>query len=107
MKALYTLRTVSVLMVAGVILAGCLDEKLDRITKFEPGVYLGKLDTQLSNKQRDVLVRRARLQSGVVQVTGGGGILAAPSRPSSVRTPSDSTAFFGKLNSRTANQKGP
>ena len=63
MKALYTLRTVSVLMVAGVILAGCLDEKHDRITKFEPGVYLGKPDTQLSNKQRDVLVRRARLHA--------------------------------------------
>ena len=107
MKALYTLRTVSVLMFAVVILSGCLDEKHDRITKFEPGVYLGKPDTQLSTNQRDVLVRRARLQSGVVQVTGGGGILAAPSRPSSVRTPSDSAAFFGKLNSRTANQKGP
>ena len=107
MKALYTLRTVSVLMVAGVILAGCLDEKLDRITKFEPGVYLGKPDTQLSDKQRDVLVRRARLQSGVVKVTGGGGILATPLRSSSVRTPSDKADFFGKLNSRAANQKGP
>ena len=85
MKALYTLRTVSVLMIAGVILAGCLDEKRDRITKFEPGVYLGKPDTQLSANQRDVLVRRARLQSGVVQVTGGGGILATPSRSSSGR----------------------
>ena len=107
MKALYTLRTVCVLMIVGVVLTGCLDEKRDRITKFEPGVYLGKPDTQLSNKQLDVLVRRARLQSGVVQVTGGGGILAAPSRSSSVRTPSNSAAFFGKLNSRAANQKGP
>ena len=107
MKALYTLRTVSVLMIAGVILAGCLDDKHDRITKFDPGVYLGKPDTQLSDKQRDVLVRRARLQSGVVQVTGGGGILAAPSRSSSVRTPSNSATFFGKLNSRAAHQKGP
>ena len=107
MNALYTLRNVSVLMIAGGILTGCLDDKHDRITKFEPGVYLGKPDTELSAKQTDTLVRRAKLQGGVVQVTGGGGILAAPSRSSSVRIPSNSAAFFDKLNSRTTHQKGP
>ena len=100
-----TLGTISILLIASVTLAGCLDEKRNRITKFEPGVYKGRMDTKLTAAQKSALARRTVHQSGVTQVTGGGSRPASTS--SSVRMPSDSAVFYGKLNSRAANQKGP
>ena len=106
MKALKTILTVSVLLVAGGLLTGCLDEKRGRITEFEPGVYKGKPDTRLTGDQRKELARRTVYQSGVTQVAGGGTGPKANSAGSSVRKPSENAAFYSRLNARTANQKG-
>lgn len=104
MKARKTLGTVSVLVTAGVVLAGCLDEKRNRITKYEPGVYKGRADSKLTPAQRRELARRTVRQSGPA-TTAGGGAARAAAASGSVRTPSE--ALYGRLNTRAANQKGP
>ena len=94
-------------LIVGGLLTGCLDEKRGRITEFEPGVYKGKPDTNLTLEKRRELARRTVYQSGVTQVTGGGGGGSkVTSTTRSVRRPSDDAAFYSRLNARTANQKG-
>ena len=61
----------AVLMVP--LLAGCRAEEQNRITMYEPGVFLGKKKSGLSQDQLRVLHRRARGQAGSIKPTGGGG----------------------------------
>ncbi len=69
--------------VSAVLLAGCRAEEQGRITEYQPGVYLGKKDTQLSQAQ----VRRLRLR-GVLQGNGINRPARGGARKSDVRKPS-------------------
>ena len=52
--------------VSAVVLAGCRAEEQGRITQYQPGVYLGKKDTQLSQAQvRALHLRSAKLPHAV------------------------------------------
>jgi hypothetical protein len=67
------------------LLAGCRAEEQGRITKYQPGVYLGKKDTQLSSAQvRDLRLRSAYQGNAVYRNVGGG------ARKSDVRRPTAS-----------------
>jgi hypothetical protein len=88
------------------LLSGCLDEKQNRITKYEPGVYLGKKDSALSALRRIELRRRVREQSGFIQPAGVSN-RASKTATGSLRNPKDSIAFYSRLNSRATNQRGP
>ncbi len=69
--------------VSAVLLAGCRAEEQGRITKYQPGVYLGKKDTELSAAQVRVLRLRSTVQGNdAVYRIGGGGV-----RKSDVRKP--------------------
>jgi outer membrane murein-binding lipoprotein Lpp len=60
-------------VVSTALLAGCRAEEQGRITQYQPGVYLGKKDTELSSAQvRDLRVRSA-FQGDAVRRTVGGG----------------------------------
>ena len=103
MKARNSIRVAGALTIAGLMLTGCLDDKKDRITNFEPGVYKGKMDTSLSDAQERALQSRARLQSGSVSPAGGGG--GGKRAGANVRPP---TAIdLPALNNRVRNQKSP
>ncbi len=60
----------AVLMVP--LLAGCRVEEQNRITMYEPGVFLGKKQSVLSQDQVRALHHRARGQAGSINPTGGG-----------------------------------
>jgi len=109
MKARKSVGILSILIGVCLMLSGCLDDKHDRITNFEPGVYKGRADTKLTDTQRKVLLRRAAHQSGMATASGGGGGggVSAPPVSGSVRMPEDSMALYGRLNARAANQRGP
>jgi len=96
MKVRKIFTAVGAVYLAAVALAGCRSEEQGRLTNYEPGVYKGKPDTELTEDQRRELMRRALMQSGSTQPAGGG----SPTRD--VRKPIDS----GALNERTRNQKG-
>lgn len=63
--------TMSVALVAGSILAGCREDEQGRVLMYEPGVYKGQSDQQLGEATADELRRRARMQSGVTEPSGG------------------------------------
>ena len=65
------------------LLAGCRAEEQGRITNYQPGVYLGKKDTQLSPAQVRTLHLRSAKQGSAVYRSGGGA-----ARKSDVRKPS-------------------
>lgn len=67
------------------LLAGCRAEEQGRVTKYQPGVYLGKKDTQLSSAQVRDLRLRSVFQGDAVNRTVGGG-----ARKSDVRKPAAS-----------------
>ncbi len=69
--------------VSAVLLAGCRAEEQGRITKYQPGVYLGKKDTELSKAQVRQLSLRSLHQGDAVSRNLGGG-----ARKSDVRKPS-------------------
>ena len=72
--------------VLAVVLAGCRAEEQGRITQYQPGVYLGKLDTQLSQAQlRQLRLRNTRQRSAVYH-SGGGGRKSDVRMPSGART---------------------
>ena len=72
-----------VVAVSAALLAGCRAEEQGRITKYQPGVYLGKKDTELSQAQVRQLGLRSRKQGDAVYRNAGGG-----ARKSDVRRPS-------------------
>ncbi len=49
---------------AGLALAACDQNEQGRIRNYEPGTYLGEVDTPLTEEQQDALRQRARAQSG-------------------------------------------
>ncbi len=73
-----------VVAVSAVVLAGCRAEEQGRITNYQPGVYLGKKDTELSQAQVRALRLRSVKQGSAVYRSGGGGAV----RKSDVRKPS-------------------
>jgi len=50
-------------MIVALALAACNEEQRGRPTKIEPGMYQGKMDTQLSDAQREALRQRGRAQT--------------------------------------------
>lgn len=58
---------------SALFLAGCRAEEQGRITQYQPGVYLGKKDTNLSSEQVRQLRIRSTMQSSAVYRSGGGG----------------------------------
>ena len=62
-----------VVAVSAVVLGACRAEEQGRITEFKPGVYLGKMDTQLSSAQVRQLGQRTNMQRSAVFLSGGGG----------------------------------
>ncbi len=54
------------------LLAGCRAEEQNRITMYEPGVYMGKKQAVLGDDQVRALRYRVRGQSGSTKPTGGG-----------------------------------
>lgn len=58
-------------------LVACRAEEQGRITRYKPGVYLGKQDAQLSESQREEINRRTATQGDSnFHVPGGGGAAA-------------------------------
>ncbi len=78
--------------VSAVVLAGCRAEEQGRITEYQPGVYLGKKDTQLSQAQVRELRLRSAKQGSAVYRSGGGGA----ARKSDVRKPSPDSVRLRK-----------
>ena len=88
---------------AVLVLSGCRAEEQGRITNYQPGVYLGKLDTMLTEEQRRQLRQRSVYQgSGIAG--GGGGSAAGPRRAS---TSEGSALDLGQLKIRARSQGGP
>jgi hypothetical protein len=54
-------------------LVACRAEEQGRITRYKPGVYLGKKDTPLGEAQREALSQRATPQGDSNYRTVGGG----------------------------------
>lgn len=52
------------------LLAGCRAEEQDRITMYEPGVYMGKKQPPLTEDQVKALRYRTRGQSGSTSTVG-------------------------------------
>ncbi len=97
MKARRLFTVAGALLMTGVFLVGCRSEEQDRYVRYEPGVYKGEADTQLTEMQRRALRMRSDRQSGSAAEGGGA------SKPQS--TPI-SRSDLGKLNVRARNQKG-
>ncbi len=97
MKARRIIRVAGALMMVGVFLVGCRSEEQDRFVRYQPGVYKGQADTQLTAVQRRALRMRSDYQGGSA-VAGGGA-----SKPESMPI---SRSDLGKLNLRGQNQKG-
>jgi hypothetical protein len=68
--------------VSAALLAGCRSEEQGRVTNYQPGLYLGKKDTQLSSAQVRSLRLRSSYQGDAVYRNAGGG-----ARKSDVRRP--------------------
>ena len=59
--------------VSAALLAGCRSEEQGRLTEYQPGVYLGKKDNQLSSAQvRDLRLRSFYQSDAVTRNVGGG-----------------------------------
>ncbi len=79
--------------VSTLALAACRAEEQGRITNFKPGVYMGKMDTQISPAQVRELRQRSAYQGSSVYRSGGGSII------------SESTVDLDKLKSRASKQR--
>ncbi len=90
------------LALAVVVLGGCRAEEQGRVINYEPGVYKGKPDTQLSEVQRRTLRQRTVHQGS--GITGGGGPVETKS--SDVRKPLGSSIDMKALGKRGLMQAG-
>jgi len=84
------------------ILAGCRAEEQGRLTSYEPGVYKGKPDTELTETQRRILRQRSAHQGGSIASIGGG----SPAELLGVRKPSGSSIDQKQLKNRVRMQGG-
>ena len=91
-------RTLGVIAVAAVALTACRADEQGRMIRYEPGVYKGKPDTQLSESRLEELRNRARNQGGA-SGTGFAGGAKVQDTGSDVRVP-------GELNERALKQGG-
>lgn len=82
-----------VVAVSALALAACRAEEQGRITNFEPGVYKGKKDTQISSAQVRELRQRSAYQGSSVYRSGGGSMIR------------ESTIDLEKLKSRANSQR--
>jgi len=73
--------TLAILLGASFSLGACRDQEQDRFTIYEPGVYQGQPDTQLSEAQMTALRNRATMQMGGTIGTGPGGMVTGDVRP--------------------------
>lgn len=91
-------RTLGGIAIAAIALTACRADEQGRLIRYEPGVYKGKPDTQLSESRLEELRNRARNQGGVTGSGYAGGAAPQASEPD-VRPP-------GELNQRTQKQGG-
>jgi len=68
-----TITVLGAVAVSALVLAACRAEEQGRITRYEPGVYLGKKDTALNAAQQDRLRQEVNRQGSAVYLPGGGG----------------------------------
>jgi len=80
-------RAAGLLALAVLILSACRAEEQGRVVRYEPGVYKGKPDTQVSEDRLQELRERARLQGAGAGVGSLGGGAASGDN---VRPPADS-----------------
>ncbi len=67
-------KTIKLLLIIGfwtTLLIGCREEERDRYVYYEPGVYKGKLDKELSDKMRKSLRQRTIFQGSGMTSMGG------------------------------------
>ena len=88
---------------AVLVLAGCRAEEQGRITNYQPGVYLGKLDTKLTDGERRQLRQRSVYQGS--GIAGGGG--GSSTSPRDVSSSAVSAIDLSQLMIRARNQGGP
>lgn len=67
------LRIFAAVAMCAVALAACRVEEQGRITRYQPGVYLGQKDTQLTKAQEEQLRERTLGQGGATIPPVGGG----------------------------------
>ena len=91
-------RMLGLIAVTAVVLSACRAEEQGRLIEYEPGVYKGKPDTELSDSQLENLRERARCQAGASGAGFSGGAKVQDSG-SDVRVPGD-------MNTRMQNQGG-
>ena len=85
-------------------LAGCRDEEQGRVLQYDPGVYKGKTDTNLTEEQRRILRQRSLYQGKGNETGGAGGTRVSKQRD--VRKPQDDRAARAALKARTKLQSG-
>lgn len=75
-------RTVGLIALVGIALTACRADEQDRLVRYEPGVYKGKPDTNLSEAKLEALRDRTIMQGGAVGTgnSGGGGLKGADVR---------------------------
>lgn len=73
--------TLAILIAGTLMLGACRDAEQDRFVMYEPGVYKGQKDTQLSEAQMTALRNRTTMQMGATIGTGPGGLVTGDVRP--------------------------
>ena len=93
-----------ILSLTVIALAGCREDEQGRVTRYEPGVYKGKADTNLTEEQRRSLRQRSVYQGKGYATGGAGGASAVKQRD--VRKPQENKAARAALNARIQMQSG-
>lgn len=62
MKLATVIPAIAAMTAAGLLLSACNEEEQGRTMSFEPGVYQGNKDTQLTQDQRNALRARSKMQ---------------------------------------------
>lgn len=91
-------RTLGGIAIAAIALTACRAEEQGRMIRYEPGVYKGKPDAQLSESRLEELRNRTRSQGGVSGTGFAGGAVPKSAEPD-VRPPGD-------MNERAQKQGG-
>jgi hypothetical protein len=64
MRIRRTLIALSVALAASLLVSACDEAEQGRVLRYEKGTYLGQKDPALSNRERNDLRARARMQRG-------------------------------------------
>ena len=88
------------LALGAILFSGCRAEERDRFVRYEPGIYKGQEDTELSEKQRRQLRLRSKFQGSGMTPSGGG------SSNRNVRIPGSVATDLQALKSRIRLQSG-